>query len=327
MSTYDYIGDNEDVTDKTSDENLKNVLRNFGMDKIENADEIIKESNDNENLSASEILDIVQGSNVKFRQPSIMTTVRQRTKGIFVKPQKNKSNLFHSRPQKNPYQKFKYYKDENGRVIRKSINPSWLSFEGNYKSSDFDKAGRMRPSELSGKRRNRLPSNTKFQKGGTTLLRTILPLDEDERELQQLQLKKYKAMQKRNVAVASMNNIANKFTERLLSERKISEDISRRRAYNTQPPNFVKDRLSIRQKQIRDAHQHSVDNSLLKAHLGNLTEKENAINFLSTENSILDIKSNSNNIMLTRPDSLRLLSSSGRPNILQTKQANNDLQF
>jgi hypothetical protein len=195
-----------------------------------------------------------------------------------------------------------------GETTFKRPNPEFEKAVG-YK---IDSGGR-RLGGKSGRTRNR------FESGVASSLKT-LGINTDASEIARLENKKQIA--KNRMIVAS--NLANKFSERLRAEEQIYRNIEARKNYNTMPQGFVQARVNLRKKQIQSASDHSKENSILRAHEGNLTPQQNAINFLSTENSILDCRNN--NIMQKRPDSLNLLSTN-RLNILQCKEGGNSLKF
>lgn len=128
------------ITESQSEEALNSALSDFiptsAQDLVDEAD------TSGEDISANTLIAASTPKKILIRTPSILTKLKERTTQFFQPTQKKRS-LLSSRKVKNPYQKYKYYRNQQGRIIRREINPLWAKFEGiNPKS--LDNYGRIR---------------------------------------------------------------------------------------------------------------------------------------------------------------------------------------
>lgn len=93
------------------------------------------------------------------------------------------------------------------------------------------------------------------------------------------------------------------------------------RMRNEQPADFLRRIKALKEANIEEAHNFEIRNALLNAHKQMLSPQENAINFLDTQNNLLDTRYN--NIMARRSDSIDILNTN-RPNILQASGYQDD---
>ncbi len=223
-------------------------------------------------------------------------------RAVVSKPQASSTN------QEKNYNKYRYVRDENGRIIKKYGLSGWSSAREKKKTESL------------------------FSSIKGTLQKSVDRLSEEEprpRPKQSLDKRRFQ-LQKQLQAqrqYISMNNATrnpnNKFEERLREQASYNLRLREARAYSEQPQDFLRRKLLEKQKAVMEAREFSRRNNILHAHKAQLTEKENSIDFLDERDSILKAE---NLFSQNNPNRINI-NKTNRPSILQTREGGNNLQF
>ncbi len=204
------------------------------------------------------------------------------------------------------YQKYRYKRDASGKVIGVYGRNGW-------RTSVNQQRGRTLFNSI---------NRTLTAKVEKISQEPPKPKPSQDLQRKRIQLQKQIAAQRQYMSMNSRNP-NNRFERVLEDEQRQSIQLQTARENAECPTDFARRRWLQKKLALEKQREFIRRSSLLNAHKGNLTPKENAMDFLDEKDSILKAE---NLFSQNNPNRINI-NKTNRPSILQTKEGGNNLQF